>query len=83
MRYILGVASCLALAACSGTPQHFGNVTVGAGSLISGHSPPSPYSNNSEPQPPNSLPPGAEGIGASGPNARFPNAAAVTVPAPL
>ncbi len=62
------------MAALSGCAAAFGGPP-----LISGKSPPSPMAASSEPEPANSLPAGAEGVGNSGPNARYPNAASVTI----
>ena len=85
MRVALAILSCLALGACDNTQGRplFGDARFGGPALISGHSPPNAISRNSEPEPVNSLPPGAEGIGALGPNGRFPNAGAFTVGTPL
>ena len=76
MRVLLLLAGCLALSGC-----YAGYGT--SGGLISGQSPPNPYAANAEPQPPGSLPPGAEGIGASGPLQRFPDYASFTFPTPF
>ena len=85
MRIFLALISCAALAACDNTQGRplFGDARFGGPQMISGRSPPSPFSFNGEPEPVNSLPRGAEGIGASGPNARFPNAGAITLAAPI
>ena len=85
LRIPLIIATCLALAACDNTQGRplFGDARFGGPQMISGKSPPSPFATNSEPQPVNSLPPGAEGVGASGPNRRFPNAGALTLPSPI
>ena len=82
MRSVVVFAACLLLSACAGDGP-LGFVQFGGPPLVSGKSPPAPYASNSEPQPVNSLPPGAEGVGASGPNARFPNAGAITVRSPI
>ena len=85
MRLVCVILCCAALAACDNTQGRplFGDPQFGGPALISGHSPPNAISANSEPEPVNSLPPGAEGIGSSGPNTRFPNAGAITVRSPL
>ncbi len=85
LRIGLIIAGCLAVAACDNTQGRplFGDPAFGGPQLISGKSPPSPWANSSEPEPVNSLPRGAEGLGASGPNARFPNAGAITVRSPI
>ncbi len=69
MRCIIVVGCMLALAGCNG---HFGGPP-----LISAQSPASAGSAASEPQPVNSLPPGAAGQ-ATGPNATQPNEASYT-----
>ena len=85
LRPTLVIAGCLALAACDNTQGQplFGNPAFGGPALISGKSPPSPYATNSEPEPPNSLPPGFEGVGPRGPISRFPNAGAITLGSPI
>ena len=61
------------LAACS--------AQVGsAPQLISAQSPPNPNARNSQPQPPNSLPRGAQGVGNSGPNTTAPAYGTITFP---
>ena len=81
----LVVLGCLALCACDNTGGRplFGNLAFGGPPFVSGKSPPSPWARNSEPEPINSLPPGAGGVGASGPNARLPDFGAITVRSPI
>jgi hypothetical protein len=57
-------------------------VQVGGEPLVSAQSPAAAQSSHSEPQPPGSLPPGAEGLQSSGPNNTAPNLASVTVAKP-
>ena len=66
----------LAIAGCSSM-----SVQPGGQALVSGHTPADANSSRDEPQPPNSLPPGAEGMG-TGPNARAPNYGALTIRSP-
>ncbi len=70
-RKVFALLSLLSVAGC--------NAQVGGAPLVSGMSPAAPLANNSEPQPPNSLPPGAAGLQSAGPNSTVPNAASVTV----
>lgn len=75
LRASLALAGLLAVTGCA----PYG---LGANALISGNTPPAANSQGSEPQPPNSLPPGAEGMG-FGPNARSPNFGAIVTPVPF
>lgn len=68
---------CLAL-----TPLTACDLQVGGPPLISGQSPASVLSRNSEPEPAGSLPPRAMGL-AGGPNSMTPNYASVTFPTPF
>jgi hypothetical protein len=67
----------IAVAGCSSI-----NVQPGGQALISGHTPPDANSAMGEPQPANSLPPGAEGMG-TGPTARQTSYGAITIRSPL
>ncbi len=81
---LFAIVSCLALGACSSGPGQLAlaNVQFGGPPFVSPQSPQSGWSRNSEPEPANSLPPGAGGIGNSGPNSRLPNYGSVTFPTP-
>ncbi len=75
------VLAVLALAACSGGgggPPSL-SVAFGGAPLVSGQSPANPSAQGSQPQPVNSLPPGAQGLQSSGPNNTVPNALSATV----
>ena len=61
----LAPAAVVGLAGCSGLPPN--------APLVSGASPAFTNNVNAEPQSPNSLPPGAEGLQSSGPNSVAPN----------
>ncbi len=81
IRFILAVASAACLAGCNTTAVAPPSVSFGGPPLVSGQTPPSPLARNSEPEPPNSLPPGAAGLG-GGPIARAPDNGSVTVKLP-
>lgn len=76
LRAIVAIASLAAVAGCSTLQVH-----AGGPALLSGKTPAAANSQGSEPQPPNSLPPGAAGMG-FGPNAAVHNYGAVTVSSP-
>lgn len=76
LRTAIAIASLIAVAGCSALQVH-----AGGPALISGKTPAAANSQGSEPQPPNSLPPGAAGMG-SGPNATVHNYGAITVSSP-
>ncbi len=79
IRLALGLVCLACLAGCNTTVAP--NVALGGPALISGKSPPAALAAHSEPEPVNSLPPGAAGIGA-GPLATAPNIASATVRLP-
>ncbi len=77
IRLILLATLPACLSAC-GAPFVPPTVTIGGPAFISGKSPAAPLARNSEPEPVNSLPPGAQGL-QSGPLATAPNYGSVTV----
>ena len=81
---LFAIGCCLAVGACSSDPGQavLASARFGGTPFVSGMSPQSGWSRNSEPEPVNSLPPGAGGIGDSGPNSRLPNYGSVTIPTP-
>ena len=79
IRLVLALCGAACLAGCNTTVPP--NVTFGGPGLISGQTPPSPLALNSEPEPPNSLPPGAQGMG-HGPTARVPDIGSATIRLP-
>ena len=72
MRYVV-LLGLLTLVACAGAGGAPNNLAFGGAPLISGKSPAAPQAFNSEPEPVNSLPPGAQGLQSSGPNNTQPN----------
>ena len=78
---LFGLLAVLSLAACTpsapGAPRVA--VTFGGPAFISGQSPAAAQSSASEPQPANSMPPGAAGLQSSGPNSTEPNRLSATV----
>ena len=69
----IALSALMLLAGCGST-----TFVAGGPSLVSGMTPAAPNSDLSEPQPPNSLPPGAAGMGV-GPNSVAPNYGAITI----
>ena len=79
IRIVLALACAACLAGCNTTFAP--NVTFGGPGLVSGNSPAAPLTAHGEPQSPNSLPPGAEGL-QSGPQSRAPDYASATIKLP-
>jgi hypothetical protein len=80
IRIIVAAGVVVSLTGCAGsvyTPAF----SFGGPPMVSGMSPPAPYAANSIPQPANSLPLGAQGIGSDGAFVP-PNYASVTVAVP-